>query len=283
MASAGYSQSWNKKHQKALPKGIPEMMPVTTKTITIGIDGFDHPTTISGYSFNMSKYEVSNKDFCRFLNVDSIAKDSLLISNIIKLDNAHCKIIYQDKKFVPVKGFENFPVLMVNWWGAKYYCEWLTKHVNDRLIEKGEWKEPNYRLPAEFEWVCAASDTNLLDKYKTMCDSIGLYLKKTQSSEIRDTRSSRKNTFGIYGLNDNAFEWTEDDFLATDWLVDWSLSAVYFDDNNPEAVIRKHGGIYDRTLKNNCGREGRLKDGFYSDTGFRIVKTTLGRAVGGEF
>ena len=123
-------------------------------------------------------------------------------------------------------GFEDFPVLMVSWWGAKHYCRWLTKHTNDRLEQKGEWRELNYRLPEEYEWISAASDSNLISDSAVMCDSIGLYVNKTRLMGIRNIRSCGKN---------------------------------------------------------NCGREGRLKDGFYSDTGFRIVQTYLGKATGAEF
>jgi len=71
----------------------------------------------------MSKFEITNQEFCKFLIVDSIGGDPKVLEGLIKLDGEHCKIIRHKGKFKPVKGYEKFPVVMVSWYGAVYYCE----------------------------------------------------------------------------------------------------------------------------------------------------------------
>ncbi|MBO9701838.1 MAG: SUMF1/EgtB/PvdO family nonheme iron enzyme [Sporocytophaga sp.] len=163
------------------------------------------------------------------------------------------------------------------------YCQWLSEYVNDCLTKKNLFRLPNFRLPSEFEWTYAATDKNMPSISLTMCDSVGL-AHKAQLKEIKDVRCSKKNDDKAYGLNDNVFEWMEDDYYPKMIsLMNIPMFGDFYIEETLEAVVRKHGFIYDTTRKNNCGREARIKNGFYSDTGFRIVQIYLGISTGYEF
>lgn len=173
---------------------------------------------------------------------------------------------------------------MVSWYGATYYCQWLTAYVNACLKEKGYWRVPNYRLPSEFEWVFAANGRDLQGLNRTMCDSATMVSPMNEECILKSTRSSKPNADKIFGLNDNALEWTNDNFYSNiGVLIDWGMVSNYNEEETLEAVTRKHGLSYNENIKSSCGRTGRTRAHYFSDTGFRIVQTYLGRSSGIEF
>ena len=229
--------------------------------------------------FLISKNEITNKQFCYFLNVDSIHANAELIKNSIDLSHADSKIYVKEGKYCPVEGYADCPVVLVSWWGAKKYCYWLTSYVNTVRDEKGLYRVPNYRLPSEYEWLVAAHAS---EKYKysveAACDSTSMYSAKVIQRSY-DVKLNMLNTVGVAGMNENVFEWTEDDFYMMQAVIDFSLSSFYYKEITADAVVRKHGFVTDL----DCGRISRLRSGYYSDTGFRIVQTYLGRSAGAEF
>ncbi len=146
-------------------------------------------------SFYVSKTEVTYGQFVKFLN----AKGNQFQGNTKWLDlhahwrNYHCPIYEKNGKFYVRKGFENYPVAFVSWWGAEAYCEW-----------KGG------RLPTEAEWEYLAKKAFNTDSIPK--DTLAKYaLFKGNSGYHPNPVATKKPTPpGIYDLFGNEAEWCYD-------------------------------------------------------------------------
>ena len=233
--------------------------------------------------FYMSKHEITNKEFCYFLNEDSIRRNPALLKSIIDLKNINGRIHVKDSLYAPINGYADYPVVLVSWWGARKYCEWLTASVNIKRAQKGEAQLPRYRLPGEYEWIWATAKEPQFSYFiETMCDSAGL---QNDFSVMRahDVKKDTANMYDATGMNENVYEWVEDNFEPIETIMDLTMVVYYYDNITPEAVVRKHGLIYNKQERNTCGRIARARTGFYADIGFRVVQTYLDPLSAADF
>lgn len=95
-------------------------------------------------TYLMDKYEVSALQFAEFLNVKGNPDDKYFsvdrYSTIIGVSYVNGKEVptsEDPQKYVPRKGFENYPANNVSWYGADAYCRWKGKH----LPSEAEWEK----------------------------------------------------------------------------------------------------------------------------------------------
>ncbi len=100
-------------------------------------------------TFYISKFEVTNAQYCAFLNEmgNQIEGGARWINIGQSEDGYSCKITPKGTKFQVVSGFEDHPVTFVTWYGANSYCEWLSNKTGKQ-----------YRLPSEAEWEYVAGN-----------------------------------------------------------------------------------------------------------------------------
>ena len=156
------------------------------------------------YNFYMSKYEVTNKEYLKFLNANmKNFKDSW-----IEIQSGWSRSnIKKDTKYYVDKEFENQPVVYVSWEGAKAYTKWLS-----------DISGSSFRLPTESEWEYVArgntktnfffgDDENLLDSYSWSYTNSG--------ASLHDVGLLKANNLGLHDMSGNAWEWCEDTYSGT--------------------------------------------------------------------
>jgi len=213
----------------------------------------EHEVSIS--SFYIDKYETTNLEFSIFLNLKNIGLDSA--KQLIELNETDCKIEYINGWYKPVTGYEDFPVVEVNWYGANAYAQWLGK-----------------RLPTEAEWEFAAKGGNNTRNTKfcgaNIPDSIAVF-RDNSNLNINIIGSKLPNELGIYDMSGNVWE----------WCSDWYMQNFYFMSpyENPQVIndtdykVLKGGGC--SSLETNLRPQYRnyyFPDEAQKSFGFRCVK-----------
>ncbi len=172
-----------------------EMFPISSGTFKMGRPYEDvgdrdelpvHSVSLDGYW--IAKYEVTNSDYAEALNW---ALGKRLLKNgegtsynggivyaygrpLVDVEgtNANAQIVYNGQTFSArtrigyegtVFSMEEHPVVMVSWYGAAAYCNWLsTMHGLQPSYSTSNWTllkpaRNGYRLPSEAEWERAAA------------------------------------------------------------------------------------------------------------------------------
>lgn len=233
-------------------------------------DEIEHQVTLS--AFKISKYEITNTEYATFLNVKSIGSDGryaagqfpsevLIYESSGSLDWG---LHYTDGKWVPVKGFENNPVIFVTWFGATEFAA----YAGGTLPTEAQWEyacRANTNTPfnsgnclsnvqANYDWAFAYSTcTNTNKIYPGTTQNVGKY---------------PANTYGLFDMHGNVWEW------CSDWYGTYPTTAQ----NNPigaatgsTRVLRGGGysnkALFCRSAFRNFGNPNSKDNG----VGFRVV------------
>lgn len=159
--------------------------------------GPEHPVYLN--SFWMQNFEITNREFATFLNVfgNQQSPDG---DTWLKEDGKNLQIYFNDGRWHVENGFENYPVVQVNWYGATAYCD----YIGGRLPTEAEWEKAarGGLENANYPWgnqssVCTAGASNGAQSDK--CDG-----------GIRPVGSFAPNGYGVYDMSGNLWEWVSD-------------------------------------------------------------------------
>ena len=230
------------------------------------LDGPVRKVEVSG--FYIGKYEVTNKEFCVFLNEEGNQSEEGFPWVYLNKDEwSNPGIALGQDAYYVRSGFENHPITGLSIYGARAYCAWLS-----------EVYEMNIRLPQESEWEFAAKGGNKSQFYKysgsNKPDDVAWYkTEKDSSLTFQAVGLKLANELGIYDMSGNVYEYClnlDDDFFYND------LPEI---DNGPSSISRvfhvlRGGSVFvDEKFVATSTRTIFLlrKNIFYRSVGFRIV------------
>ncbi len=204
--------------------------------------------TIYLNSFYISKYEITNKQFCVFLNdysykVKDKDNESEKIISYSNNEERDWGIHRTDSGWHPAAGYENHPVIYVTWYGANEFCKWI-----------------GGRLPTEAEWEFAVRGGNKSEAYKysgsNELKNIAWY---DDNSENKTHKVGTKgpNELGIHDMSGNVFEWCEDWYKPNNKPVNLTEAeskvlrgGSYYSDNNENLLFYRTGQLPDKSFSN---------------------------------
>ncbi len=164
------------------------------------------------HAFLMGATEVTNLEYCEFLNANNVSATGLMgtadfgerqllsASDTIRDGRFNQGVIHNGTSWQPVEGFEYYPAIYINWYGAYEFCKW-----------KGG------RLPTEAEWEYAAGGAVLNPLRYTLSDDfkdLNKYAWNNENSggQSKPVGNKIPNTLGLYDMLGNVNEWCNDWF-----------------------------------------------------------------------
>lgn len=255
-------------------------------------DGTQHQVALTK-DFKISKHEVTNRQFCVFLNTNKIGNNG--IWNDAKTYNTET-LIYNsstegynawgvkwdstNNNWTPVPDKENFPVLYVTWFGAKEFATW----TGGDLPTEAQWE---YACRGDRDTmpfgigtgkVLDGKTANIFGRYiydlenggeKDLGEGMGIYLKATCA-----VGKYQSNSYGLYDMHGNISEWCNDWYATNYGSTNATDAAV--DPTGPVTGSKRvaRGGCWgsDAWGCHSASRYYFSPSDAYNEIGFRVVR-----------
>lgn len=216
-----------------------------------------HIVTID--DFYIGKYEVTHKDYIKFLNVRGVSRSGFHSGTAyIDMDASDCAVGHNGSFYFKGSAYastENTPVMEVTWHGAVAYCLWA-----------------GGRLPTEAEWEYAskggASSSGYTYSGSNTAGNVA-WCSSNSSSKSHEVGTKQPNELGLYDMSGNLWEWCSDKY-----------SKSYYDNspsNNPQGpttggspVVR--GGSWFNIYQNSRSTMRHSSPFSNNIIGFRVVQ-----------
>lgn len=163
-------------------------------------------------AFLMSATEVTNLEFCEFLNNANVPSTGIMPSDtfgekpfLCASDTARDSrfnqgIIHNGSQWIPVKGFDYYPAIYISWFGAFEYCKWN----GGRLPTEAEWEYAAGGAVLDPLRYALSDDYNDLSKYA--------WNNSNSSGQSKPVGNLTPNELGLYDMLGNVNEWCNDWF-----------------------------------------------------------------------
>jgi formylglycine-generating enzyme required for sulfatase activity len=215
-----------------------------------------HQVTLPNYF--IGKKEITNAQYCTFLNkLDSagqISREGIVGSlEYIDMDDDDVLIVYENNRFLPKMGYEDYPAVEVSWYGAKAYCNLF-----------------GYSLPTEASWEFAARGGLLSNKYSyagsNNAGEVAWY-NGNSGDMLHPAGQKQPNELGAYDMTGNVWEWCED-WYGDDYYASSSINDPTGPSSGDQKVLR--GGSFAEEAYGNTKRHAQSPETTEANIGFRV-------------
>lgn len=202
------------------------------------------------------------------------------------------------KKYFSHVGFDDYPVIGVNWHQAKAFCHWRTELMNKYQAQMSAPEVHSYRLPTEAEWEYASRGGHERTLYswgsyytRNLPGCFRANFKPRRGNYVADSESSTTtmkvgsfdpNDYGLYDMSGNVAEWTSSAFneAAYENLNDFNPTYEYNSAPDDAPVMKRkviRGGSWKDVAYylRNSTRSFEYEDTTKSYIGFRCVRTSF--------
>ncbi len=202
------------------------------------------------------------------------------------------------KQYFAHVGFDDYPVVGVNWHQAKAFCDWRTQMMNKYQTLMEAPSVHAYRLPTEAEWEYAARGGHERTLYswgsyytRNLPGCFKANFKPRRGNYVADSESSATtmkvasfdpNDYKLYDMAGNVAEWTSSAFneAAYENINDFNPSYEYNSSPDDAPVMKRkviRGGSWKDVAYyiRNSTRSFEYEDTTKSYIGFRCARTSF--------
>jgi formylglycine-generating enzyme required for sulfatase activity len=232
--------------------------------------------TIYLHGYYVDKREVTNAEYCRFLNEMGNQEEGgakwLDISAASDIwFYAGSKIIESAGQYRPREGYESHPVTHVSWYGAKAYCEWGGK----RLPTEAEWEKAARGADGRaYPWGNAFPQDgskvgNFADENHRRVQFIELIREYDDGYRYTapvGTYPAGASPYGVLDMAGNVSEWCDD------WYVAYQGSTFgNADFGTTYRILRGGSYVWGRPSVRTSARNRERPEAASGDSGFRCA------------
>lgn len=254
-------------------------------------DEIPHSVTLTK-GFFMGKYEVTNSQYCEFLN-DMLSEIEVVYSGVsyykiymtcgdygrqevaetVGDDADGLRYDHATQSFYVDEGYGGSPMKWVSWYGASEYAKW----VGGALPTEAQWEYACRGGQTESLPFGIGDGTKLTDGMASFNSAASYDLSKNGSYQdanggsagIKPVGSYTSNAWGLYDMHGNVLE----------WCSDWYDEKIFADDSTDptgpstgtDRVRRGGGYMFAAALCRSAYRPHHYPLIFARDQGFRII------------